>query len=97
MLEHLVAQLKKWVIKKFDEAFDNGEDISQFVDYSKVRRPNLEQKRVNLDLPISRRNRDGADQDSYAPSYLATAARTSSCGHSFVITVWRDSSMLLTA
>ncbi|MDP3466211.1 MAG: CopG family antitoxin [Sulfuricurvum sp.] len=38
--------------KEFDEAFDNGEDISEFVDYSKGRRPNLEQKRVNLDLPI---------------------------------------------
>ncbi len=38
--------------KEFDEAFDNGEDISEFVDYSKGRRPNLEQKRVNLDLPV---------------------------------------------
>ncbi len=38
--------------KEFDEAFDNGEDISAFVDYSKGRRPNLEQKRVNLDLPV---------------------------------------------
>lgn len=38
--------------KEFDEAFDNGEDISEFIDYSKSRRPNLEQKRVNLDLPV---------------------------------------------
>lgn len=38
--------------KEFDEVFDNGENISEFVDYSKGRRPNLEQKRVNLDLPI---------------------------------------------
>lgn len=38
--------------KEFDEAFENGEDISAFVDYSKGRRPNLEQKRVNLDLPV---------------------------------------------
>ncbi len=38
--------------KEFDEAFDNGEDLSAFVDYSKGRRPNLEQKRVNLDLPV---------------------------------------------
>ena len=38
--------------KEFDEAFDNGEDISEFVDYTKGRRPNLEQKRVNLDLPV---------------------------------------------
>lgn len=38
--------------KEFDEAFESGEDLSEFVDYSKSRRPNLEQKRVNLDLPV---------------------------------------------
>ena len=38
--------------KEFDEAFESGEDLSEFVDYSKGRRPNLEQKRVNLDLPL---------------------------------------------
>ena len=37
--------------KELDEAFDNGEDISAFVDWSASRRPNLKQKRVNLDLP----------------------------------------------
>lgn len=36
--------------KDFDEAFDNGEDMSEFVDWSASRRPNLEQKRTNLDL-----------------------------------------------
>lgn len=39
------------IAKEFDEAFDNGEDISAYVDYAKAKRPNLEQKRVNLDLP----------------------------------------------
>lgn len=38
--------------KEFDKLFDSGEDISEFVDYSKGTRPNLAQKRVNLDLPI---------------------------------------------
>ena len=38
--------------QQFDEAFDNGEDISAYVDYAKAKRPNLEQKRVNLDLPV---------------------------------------------
>jgi hypothetical protein len=38
--------------KEFDEAFESGEDLSEFIDYSKGRRPNLEQKRVNLDLPL---------------------------------------------
>ncbi|MGD9554715.1 MAG: CopG family antitoxin, partial [Arcobacteraceae bacterium] len=32
--------------------FDNSDDISQFVDYSNAHRPNLVQKRVNLDLPL---------------------------------------------
>ncbi|MFA5233708.1 MAG: CopG family antitoxin [Sulfurimonas sp.] len=38
--------------KEFDKAFESGEDLSEFIDYSKSRRPNLEQKRVNLDLPL---------------------------------------------
>lgn len=38
--------------KEFDEAFDNGEDISEYVDWSASRRPNLEQKRVNIDLLV---------------------------------------------
>ena len=38
--------------QQFDEAFDNGEDISAYVDYTRAKRPNLEQKRVNLDLPV---------------------------------------------
>jgi len=38
--------------KEFDELFDNNGDITEFVDYSKGYRPNLAQKRVNLDLPV---------------------------------------------
>lgn len=38
--------------KEFDELFDSGDDIAEFVDYSKGSRPNLAQRRVNLDLPI---------------------------------------------
>jgi hypothetical protein len=37
--------------EEFDEKFDNGEDISAYVDWSKLRRPNLEARRVNVDLP----------------------------------------------
>ena len=37
--------------KEFEEAFDNNEDIDDFIDWSKATRPNFEQKRVNLDLP----------------------------------------------
>lgn len=35
-----------------DKKFDFGEDITQFLDISNVRRPGREQKRVNVDFPI---------------------------------------------
>ena len=31
---------------------ENGEDISQFLDFSGSLRPGLEQKRVNVDFPV---------------------------------------------
>lgn len=37
--------------QELDEKFDNGEDISAYVDWSKARRPNLEARRVNVDFP----------------------------------------------
>ncbi len=38
--------------RQLDKKFDEGEDISQFLDLSKARRPGQEQKRVNVDFPI---------------------------------------------
>ncbi len=35
----------------FDQAFDNDEDISSMLDFSKAKRPALEAKRVNVDFP----------------------------------------------
>ena len=35
----------------FDRLFDEEKDLDELVDWSKAHRPNLEQKRVNLDLP----------------------------------------------
>lgn len=37
--------------EEFDEKFDAGEDISQYLDWSKARRPLLDPKRINVDLP----------------------------------------------
>jgi hypothetical protein len=37
--------------KKFDADFDSGKDITGSLDLSKIRRPNQEQKRVNVDFP----------------------------------------------
>lgn len=36
---------------EFDKKFDNGEDVSEFLDYERARRPNLESRRVNVDFP----------------------------------------------
>ena len=36
---------------EFDVNFDQGEDISEFLDLSQAKRPGLEQKRVNVDFP----------------------------------------------
>lgn len=37
--------------EQFDHKFDTGEDISEYLDLSKTRKLNLEQKRVNVDFP----------------------------------------------
>jgi hypothetical protein len=37
--------------KDFDAAFDAGEDITEYLDLSTMRRPNLESRRVNVDFP----------------------------------------------
>jgi len=36
----------------FDKKFDEGADISKHLDVKKTRRPEQEQKRVNVDFPI---------------------------------------------
>lgn len=38
--------------KEFDKKFDEGEDISKYIDVSKAKRPEQEQKRVNVDFPL---------------------------------------------
>jgi hypothetical protein len=38
--------------KEFDKKFDEGKDISKYLDVSKARRPGQEQKRVNVDFPL---------------------------------------------
>jgi hypothetical protein len=38
--------------KDLDKKFDSGEDITEFLDISKIRKPGLEQKRVNVDFPV---------------------------------------------
>jgi hypothetical protein len=38
--------------KEIEKKFDKGEDISKYLDLSKARRPEQEQKRVNVDFPL---------------------------------------------
>mgnify|MGYP001105995089 CR=1 FL=1 len=38
--------------RELDRRFDKGEDISKYLDMSKARRPEQEQKRVNVDFPL---------------------------------------------
>ena len=37
--------------EELDRRFDDGEDITEFLNLGQAFRPNLEQRRVNLDLP----------------------------------------------
>ncbi len=37
---------------EFDKKFDDGEDISKYLDFPNATRPGREQKRVNVDFPV---------------------------------------------
>ena len=38
--------------KDFDRKFDDGEDVTEYLDLEKLRRPEQELKRVNVDFPV---------------------------------------------
>ena len=38
--------------RDFDKKFDEGDDITAYLDVTKSRRPEQEQKRVNVDFPL---------------------------------------------
>lgn len=38
--------------EELDRRFDENEDIGKYLDWSRATRPGLEQKRMNVDLPI---------------------------------------------
>ena len=42
---------KKITAKEFDEKFDNGEDVSEYIDFENARRINQPAQRVNVDFP----------------------------------------------
>jgi biotin operon repressor len=38
--------------EELERRFDAGEDISKYLDISRIRRPGQEQRRVNVDFPV---------------------------------------------
>ena len=49
--------MKKITAEELDRRFDDGEDVSDYFDWSKLRRPRLEPKRVAFTLPTATVNR----------------------------------------
>lgn len=46
-----MSAAKKISAEEFDRRFDDGEDMSEYLDWSTFHRPGLVSKRVNLDMP----------------------------------------------
>ena len=44
--------MKKVKAKEIEKKFDEGVDISPYLDLAKARKPKQEQKRVNVDFPL---------------------------------------------
>jgi hypothetical protein len=64
--------------EELDEKFDNREDVSEYFDWSKARRPNQEARRVNVDFPAwmvrdldKETGRLGAPQQSLIKMWIA--------------------------
>ena len=47
-----MRRLRYMKAKDFDKKFDEGKSVVKHLDLSKARRPEQEQKRVNVDFPI---------------------------------------------
>ena len=74
--------------EEFDAAFDAGEDITPYLDMSKARRPNLEQKRVSVDFPVwmltsldRESRRLGVTRQSVIKMWLAERLEQAHSGH----------------
>src|SRR5881296_2254885 len=48
----IIAKAKTISTEDFDRRFDAGEDVSQYIDWSKARQPGREVQRVNVDFPV---------------------------------------------
>ncbi len=68
--------------QEFDRRFEAGEDVSQFMDLAKARRPGREVQRVNVDFPkaflaeIDREaDRVGVPRQAWIKTALASALK----------------------
>ncbi|NLT70833.1 MAG: CopG family transcriptional regulator [Verrucomicrobiaceae bacterium] len=73
--------------EELDRRFDEGEDISRYLDWSKAKRPFLEQRRVNVDLPAwmiesldSEANRIGVTRQSIVKVWLSERIKAEQTG-----------------
>ena len=46
-----MKKLSTMTAKEFERRFDEGEDITPYIDKATIRRPGLEARRVNVDFP----------------------------------------------
>ena len=65
---------------EFDKKFEKGEDISEFLDFSKSERPGQNQKRVNVDFPVWMKN--------LIPIAIGKEARRIGVTRQSIIKVW---------
>ena len=73
---------------QLDRRFDAGEDISEYLDRSKAKRPGLEQRRVNVELPSWMINspgmeakRVGVTRQSIVKVWLAERIKAEQAAH----------------
>lgn len=75
---------KKWpiTVAEFDEMFDNGEDIDHLIDWSSARRPGLESRPADLQLPDwilrgldAHAQQHGMDRQALVTAWLAERLR----------------------
>lgn len=64
--------------EEFDRKFDDGEDMSEFFDLSRARRPNREKQKIELDLPLwiirkleAEAGKEGVSTQTFLENYLA--------------------------
>jgi hypothetical protein len=85
--DHAMKKSKDTIsAEELDRRFDEGEDVSRFLDWSAARRPGLEQRRVNVDLPLwmiesldGEAKRVGATRQSIVKVWLAERLKAE-CG-----------------